>query len=55
MKITAGAPEGEPDPAQTKVKTVHEPIDKENGQLPSSVNPNVWLELNSPRKRKYLL
>ena len=37
----AGAPEGEPDPAQTKVKTVHEPINKKSGQPPSSVSLNV--------------
>ena len=26
IKITAGAPDGQPDPTQTKLKTVHEPI-----------------------------
>ena len=26
IKITAGVPDGEPDPAQTKVKTVHDPM-----------------------------
>ena len=31
IKIMAGAPEGEPVPAQTKVKTVHEPLNKESG------------------------
>ena len=44
IKITAGAPEGEPDLAQTKVKTVHEPINKESGQPPSSVSLNVLIE-----------
>ena len=32
IKITAGAPDGEPDPAQTKVKTVHDPTNRRDGQ-----------------------
>ena len=32
IKITAGAPDGEPDPAQTRVKTIHDPIGERNGQ-----------------------
>ena len=46
IKITAGAPRAESDLAQTKVKTVHEPIDKENGQPPPSVNPNKGRSAN---------
>ena len=32
IKITAGAPDGEPDPAQTKVKTIHDPTNRRDGQ-----------------------
>ena len=32
IKITAGAPDGEPDPAQTEVKTVHDPTNRRDGQ-----------------------
>ena len=31
IKITAGAPDGEPDPAQIKLKTVYGPISEEGG------------------------
>ena len=31
IKITAGAPDGEPDPAQTELKTVYGPISEEGG------------------------
>ena len=32
IKITAEAPDGGPDPAQTKVKTVHDPTNRRGGQ-----------------------
>ena len=32
IKITAGAPDGEPDPAQTKVKAVHDPTNRRDNQ-----------------------
>ena len=32
IKITAEAPDGGPDPAQTKVKTVHDPTNRRDGQ-----------------------
>ena len=32
IKITAGAPDGEPSPAQTKVKTVQDPMNRGDGQ-----------------------
>ena len=32
IKITAGAPGGEPDPAQTKIKTIHDPTNRRDGQ-----------------------
>ena len=36
IKITAGAPYGEPDPAQTKVKAIHDPINRRDEQpIPS--------------------
>ena len=44
IKITGGALDGEPDPAKTKLKTVHEPINKESGQPPSGVSLNVLIE-----------
>ena len=31
IKITAEAPDGEPDPAQTKIKTVHDPMNRGDG------------------------
>ena len=52
IKITAGAPEGEPDPAQTKLKTAHEPINKESGQPPSSVSSNVLIETEQPKEKR---
>ena len=52
IKITAGAPEGKPDPAQTKVKTVYEPIDKGNGQPPLGVNPNILAETEQPKEKR---
>ena len=41
IKITAGAPDGKPDPAQTKVKTVHDPINRKDGQPLPSLKPGV--------------
>ena len=32
IEIKAGAPDGEPDPAQTKVKAIHDPINRRNEQ-----------------------
>ena len=52
IKITAGAPEGEPDLAHTEVKTVHEPINKESGQPPSSVSLNVLVETKQPKEKR---
>ena len=36
IKITAGAPDGEPDPAQTKVKTIHNPTNRREGPISNS-------------------
>ena len=42
IKITAGVPDGEPDPAQTKVKTVHHPTNRRDGQpIPNSKSSAV--------------
>ena len=32
IKITAGTPDGEPDPAQSKVKAIHDPVNRRNEQ-----------------------
>ena len=53
IKITAGAPGGEPDPAQTKVKTVHDPIDRKNGQPSSSLKPGVMVGIEQLKEREY--
>ena len=49
IKITAGASEGGPDPAQIKLRLSNEPI--ENGQSPSSVNPNILAETEQPKEK----
>ena len=43
IKITAGAPDGEPDPAQTKVKAVHDPTNRRDGQPISNLKPDVMV------------
>ena len=52
IKITAGAPDGEPDPTQTKLKTVYGPTSEEGEQLPLGVSSNVLIETEQPRKKK---
>ena len=52
IKITAGAPEGEPDPAQTKVKPIHDPIDRRNGQPLSGLRPGVVVGTEQPKEKK---
>ena len=52
IKITAGAPEGEPDPTQAEVKTVYEPINRESGQPPPRVSPNVLVETEQPKEKR---
>ena len=52
IKITAGAPDGEPDPALTKVKTVQDPIDRKDGQPPSSLRPGVVVNAEQPKEKK---
>ena len=52
IKITAGAPDGEPDPAQTRVKTVHDPINRRDGQPLSSPKPGVVVGAGQLVKKK---
>ena len=52
IKITAEAPGGEPDPAQTKVKTVHDPINREDGQPISNLKPGVMVGAGQPVEKK---
>ena len=52
IKITAGAPGGELDPAQTKFKTIYETINKESEQLPSGVNSNGLNETEQPKEER---
>ena len=52
IKITAGAPDGEPDPVQTKLKTVYGPISEDGGQLPLGVSSNVLIETEQPREKR---
>ena len=52
IKITAGAPDGEPDPAQTKVKTVHDPINRRDGQPLSSLKSGVVVGVGQPVEKK---
>ena len=41
IKITAGVPDGEPDPAQMKVRTIHDPTNRRDGQLISNSKSGV--------------
>ena len=52
IEITAGAPNGEPDPAQTKVKTVHDPINRRDGQPISNLKPVVVVSVGQSVKKK---
>ena len=52
IKITAEAPDGEPDPAQTKIKTVHNPINRGNEQSISNLKPGVMVDTGQPVEKK---
>ena len=52
IKITAGAPDGEPDPAQTKVKTVHDPKNRRDGQPISNSRPGVMVGVGQSVEEK---
>ena len=52
IKITAGAPDGEPDPAQTKVKTIHDPMNRRNGQPISNSKSSVVVGVGQSVEKK---
>ena len=52
IKITAGAPDREPDPAQTEVETVHDPINRRDGQPLSNLKPGVVVGTGQLVKKK---
>ena len=52
IKITAEASDGEPDPAQTKVKTVHDPINRGDGQPISNLKPGVVVGIGQSVEKK---
>ena len=52
IKITAGAPDGEPDPAQTKVKTVHDPTNRRDGQPTSNSKSGVVVDVGQSVEKK---
>ena len=52
IKITAEAPDGEPDPAQTKVKTVHDPTNRRDGQPMSNLKPGVVVGIGQSVEEK---
>ena len=52
IKITAEAPDGVPDPAQTRVKTVHDPINRRDGQPLSNLKPGVVVGAGQPKEKK---
>ena len=52
IKITAGAPNGEPDPAQTKVKTIHNPINRRDGQPISNPKSGVVVGVGQSVEKK---
>ena len=52
IKITAGAPDGEPAPAQTKVKTVHDPTNRRDGQPTSNSKSGVVVDVGQSVEKK---
>ena len=52
IKITARAPDGEPDPAQTKVKAIHDPINRRNEQPISSPESDMMVGVGQSVERK---
>ena len=52
IKITAGAPDGEPDPAQTKIKTVHDPTNKRDRQPISNPKSGVVIGVGQSTEKK---
>ena len=52
IKITAGTPNGEPDPAQTRVKTIHDPINRRDGQPISNPKSGVMVGTGQSVEKK---
>ena len=52
IKITAGAPDREPDPAQTKVEAIHDPINRRNEQPISNPESGVMVGVGQSVERK---
>ena len=52
IKITAGAPDGEPDPAQTKIKTIHNPTNRRDGQPISNSKSGVVVGVGQSVEKK---
>ena len=55
IKITAGAPDGEPDPAQTKVKAIHDPINRRDEQPIPSPESGMMVGVGQSVERKISL
>ena len=55
IKITAGAPDGEPDPAQTKVKAIHDPINRRDEQPIPSPESGMMVGVGQSVERKVSL
>ena len=52
IKITAGAPNGEPGPAQTKVKTIHDPTNRRDRQPISNPKSGVVVGVGQTVEKK---
>ena len=52
IKITAGAPDGEPDPAQTEVKAIRDPINRRNEQPIPSPESGIMIGVGQSVERK---
>ena len=52
IKIKAGAPDGEPDPAETKVKAIHDPINRRDEQPIPSPESGMMVGIGQSLERK---
>ena len=55
IKITAGAPDEEPDPAQTKIKAIHDPINRRDEQPIPSPESGMMVGIKQSLERKITL
>ena len=55
IKITAGAPDGKPDPAPTKVKTIHDPTNRRDRQPISNSKSGVVVGVGQSVEKKISL